>query len=178
MRIECAYKELVEVNKLIPHPENRNKHSDDQVRALAKIIAKVGQRSPIVVSTLSGKINKGHCRWAAIKMLGWEKCAVDYQDYENELEELNDRIADNEIQRLSEFDHVGFMDDLDKLGLDKNDLDFEEFGLVDFKIGKDSSEDKEVDYGDKNKEINLDEFGRELNTTCPKCGFEFASEND
>jgi hypothetical protein len=132
MRFECAYKELVDVDSLIPHPSNRNKHPEKQVKALAKIIAKVGQRSPVVISNLSGKINKGHCRWEAIKLLGWKQIAIDRQDYNSELEEFNDRIADNEISRYSEFDMGGFLDDLKEYNLEIDDVDFEEFGKLDF----------------------------------------------
>jgi len=132
MRIECSYKKLVDVSTLKEHPSNRNKHPEKQIKALAKIIVKVGQRSPIVVSNQSGFIVKGHGRLAAIKLLGWDKCAVDYQDYKDELEELNDRIADNEISRYSEFDQTGFLDDLKSLDLNIDELDFEEFGKLDF----------------------------------------------
>lgn len=156
MRIECAYKELVKVDSLIPHPSNRNKHPEKQIEALAKIIAKNGQRSPIVVSTLSGKINKGHGRWLAIKMLGWEKCAVDYQDYKDELEELNDRIADNEIARYAEFDREGFIEDIKNIDVDISSLDFDEFGLIDFKIPiiEHIDEDNDEDNGTKSDEEN------------------------
>lgn len=132
MRIECSYKKLVEVSALKEHPSNRNKHPEKQIKALAKIIAKVGQRTPIVVSNQSGFIVKGHGRLGAIKLLGWDKCAVDYQDYKDELEELNDRIADNEISRYSEFDQTGFLDDLKTLDLNLDKLDYEEFGKLDF----------------------------------------------
>ena len=70
MKIRCAHTKIVSINKLIPHEKNRNIHSANQIRILAKAIAKVGQRSPIVVSNLSGKIVKGHCRYLAIKELG------------------------------------------------------------------------------------------------------------
>lgn len=140
MKFKCAYTQLVETGKLRPHPSNRNKHSEKQIKALAKIIAKNGQRSPIVVSKLSGYIVKGHGRLEAIKLLGWENVAVDYQDYESDLEELNDRIADNEISRYAEFDQVGFIDDLKNFDLNLDDLDFEEFGIIDLKLSKEKKE--------------------------------------
>lgn len=134
MRIECAYSELVELKSIIPHPSNRNRHSQKQVEVLAKIIAKNGQRSPIVISNLSRYVVKGHGRLEAIKLLGWEKAAVDFQDYNSELEELNDRIADNEIARYSEFDSYGFIEDLKGLEIDLKDVDYEEFGKINFNI--------------------------------------------
>ena len=154
MRIECAYTKLEKVENLKPHPSNRNKHSEKQIQALAKIIGRNGQRSPIVVSNLSGFITKGHGRLEAIKLLGWEECAVDYQNYTDEVEELRDRIADNEIARYSEFDHVGFLEDIKELDLELEGLDFEEFGKIDFKFIEEEKEEKEEkeDLSEKIKE--------------------------
>lgn len=144
MRFECAYTELVDIDEILPHPSNRNIHSQKQIEVLAKIIAKVGQRSPIVISNLSGKIVKGHGRYEAIKLLGWDKAAVDFQNYESEMEELSDRIADNEIARYSEFDRKGFEFDLQDLEIDIGEFDFEEMGLIEFELDK----PKEVDLPD------------------------------
>lgn len=148
MRIECAYNEILPIESLVPHPQNRNRHSEKQIKALAKIIAKNGQRSPIVVSKRSGYIVKGHGRYEAIKLLGWGKCAVDEQDYSSDLEEFNDRIADNEIAKYSEFDRIGFDLDVAEFGLDQSQ-DWEEFGLLDYmeidKVPDDVKETKDVD---------------------------------
>ena len=138
MKIRCACNDIILVKDIKPHPYNRVVHPDKQIKALAKIISKNGQRSPIVISKLSGYVVKGHGRLEAIKLLGWEKCAVDFQDYESELEEFNDRIADNEIARYAEFQKDAFLEDLKKLDLDLEVVDFEEFGLVDFKLPMDN----------------------------------------
>jgi 16S rRNA G966 N2-methylase RsmD len=71
---------------------------------LAKIINYQGQRSPIVVSKRSGFITKGHGRLMALQLLGWDKAAVDYQDYEDEAQEMADMVADNKIAELAETD--------------------------------------------------------------------------
>ena len=96
---KCAYSKIIDLDKLVPHECNRNTHPDKQIQALAKIISKTGQRSPIIISKLSGKIVKGHGRYEALKRLEWTSAAVDYQDYSSEQEELEDRVADNEIAR-------------------------------------------------------------------------------
>jgi ParB-like chromosome segregation protein Spo0J len=103
-KINCAHNKLVELHKLVPNPKNPNKHPDKQIEMLAKIIDYQGQRSPIVVSNRSGFVIKGHGRLEAIKKLGWKKCAVDYQDYEDEAQEFADMIADNKIAELAEHD--------------------------------------------------------------------------
>jgi len=168
MNIKCSHSAIVDLSELKEHPSNENKHTDKQIEVLAKIIAKVGQRSPIVVSTLSNCIVKGHGRLKALQLLGWEKCAVDYQEYASELEELNDRVADNEIARYAEFDHNKFMDNITELELEYDELDLEEFGLIDLSISKEQPENEK-----KTVEFDVNNFGNDLQHTCPSCGFEF-----
>lgn len=134
MNIKCAHSSIEKISDLKPHPYNENKHPERQINALAKIIAKNGQRSPIVVSKLSGMIVKGHGRYEAIKMLGWESCAVDFQEYNSELDELNDRVADNEIAKYSEFAEGEFLSNLQNMNVDLSEVDFSEFGMLDFNI--------------------------------------------
>lgn len=117
-KINCAYTELVDISKLVPNPKNNNKHPIEQIKRLAKIIDFQGQRSPIVVSKRSGFIVKGHGRLEAIKMLGWEKCAVDYQDYESEAQEYADMVADNQIATWAEFDNEMLLQELPSLDID------------------------------------------------------------
>jgi DNA modification methylase len=132
--IKCAYTKLVDPHELKPHPDNENVHREDQINALAKIIAKVGQRSPIVVSNRSGFMTKGHGTLQALFKLGWENVAVDYQDYESELEEFNHRVADNEIARYASLDENKFLGNLRDHDLDISTVDFEEFGLLEFEL--------------------------------------------
>ena len=130
-KIDCAHDEMVDLIRLQPNPRNPNKHPQKQIELLAKIISYQGQRAPIVVSRRSGFMVKGHGRLEAIKVLGWEKAAVDFQDYEDEAQEFADMIADNKISELAEHD-----DELMKLGaidleLDANGFDLDLFGIPD-----------------------------------------------
>lgn len=133
MNIKCAHNELVELHKLIPHPNNANKHPVKQITLLSKIIDFQGQRAPIVVSKRSGFIVKGHGRLEAIQKLGWEKAAVDFQDYESEAQEYADLIADNKIAELADHDDGKMIDDLTKFEWGK-DFDYDLLGLPDFKL--------------------------------------------
>lgn len=131
--INCAHRELIATDspKLIPNPKNPNKHPDDQIERLAKIIAYQGQRSPVVISNLSGFITKGHGRLMAIKKLGWKQLAVDYQDYENEAQEYADIVADNAIAEWSDLDRLEISKQSLELG---QDLTLDMLGLKDFEI--------------------------------------------
>lgn len=146
MQYNCSYTELVSVSKLVPNPKNANKHSAEQIERLAKIIDFQGQRSPVVVSKRSGFITKGHGRLMAMQKLGWDKVAVDYQDYASEAQEYADVIADNEIARWAELDSFKVLTDLKELDLGDIDLlGFKDSDFLTENIIPDSLEDGVAD---------------------------------
>ena len=100
----CAHDEIIAIEKLIPNPKNPNKHPDEQIQLLGRIIRQTGWRQPITVSTRSGFIVKGHGRLMAAQLEGLTEAPVDYQNYASEAEEYADLTADNRIAELSEID--------------------------------------------------------------------------
>lgn len=170
-KICCAHTRVMSIEELKKkaHPANENIHSKKQIEVLAKVITKNGQRSPIVISTHSGYITKGHGRLQAMIFAGYTEAAIDEQSYENELEELNDRVADNEIARYAEFNKTQFKENLEQLDFDLESVEWEEFGLIDFSF----NEKETTDVSAHNREIGADDFGKDLEHECPKCGFEF-----
>jgi len=122
-KINCAYDELVPIDKLKPHPRNPNRHSLRQVEYLAMLIREHGWRAPITVSNKSGFVVRGHCRLEAAKRLGLESAPVDYQDYPDEHAELADLLADNRIAELSFRDVDLLTDVLGELQLADVDLE-------------------------------------------------------
>jgi hypothetical protein len=166
MQINCSYNELLEVHKIIPNPKNPNKHSEKQIERLSKIIDYQGQRHPVIISKRSGFVVVGHGRLEAIKKLGWEKCAVDYQDFENEAQEYSFVVSDNAIAEWAELDLSEINTEMLDLG---PDFDVDLLGLKDFVI----EPIEKFDFSDKNQEIDTENFGNDLQHQCPKCGFEF-----
>lgn len=172
MKIKCSYNALVETDKLIllQNPKNNNQHPKEQIERLAKIIDFAGQRSPIVISKRSGFIIKGHARLHAIAKLGWEKAAVDYQDYDTEAAEYQDMTADNEIARWAEFNKVKFLEDVKDLDLG----DLELLGLKnidDLFKEKEQKEDKEefvivINCSNKEEQEELFERLKAQNISC------------
>lgn len=130
MKIDCAYDEMVSIESLKPHPKNNNRHSDEQINRLAKIIKYQGMRSPIVVSRRSNCITKGHARWQALKELAWPKVPVDYQDYESDEQEYADITADNEIARWAKLDMDLVYTELKAMP----DFDVDLLGIEEFKL--------------------------------------------
>jgi len=120
--VYCRYDEAVEIEKVTGHPRNPNKHGDEQIALLAKIIKNSGWRNPICVSNRSGFVIKGHARLMAARVLGVTHVPVEYQDYATEAEEYQDMIADNRIAELAERDMSIIKDLLEELGANDMDL--------------------------------------------------------
>ena len=83
----------------------------------------------------------------ALKKLGWQKAAIDVQDYENEAQEYSDLIADNRIAELAEFDEKMMVDEIKLLGIE----DFELLGLDDFDLDKFALDDSDLSDEEKLK---------------------------
>lgn len=104
IQIKCAYTDMVDTSEVKPHPKNPNRHPPKQIALLARMLRKVGMRSPITVSKLSGYVVRGHGRLEACKALKMPQVPVDFQDYADEAEEMADLMADNKIPELAELD--------------------------------------------------------------------------
>lgn len=169
MRILCAYTELMDINELTPHPENNNEHPSEQVDALIKVIDFNGWTSPITIAKKSffsdekNVVTRGHLRLLAAEQMGDKKVPVQIIEYRDKAHEYADLTADNEIARWSTFNKEKAQLMLESLP----DLPLDALGIKEFEI------DVMPDYSEKNKEVDLDNFGNDLEHTCPKCGFEF-----
>lgn len=102
--VYCAYDEIVPIGQLRPNPKNPNKHPQEQIEKLGKIIRGNGWRNPITVSTRSGLIVKGHGRLLTAELEELKEVPVEYQNYESDEAELADLTADNRIAELAEMD--------------------------------------------------------------------------
>lgn len=128
----CAHDEIVPIEKLIPNPKNPNKHPDEQIQLLGRIIRQTGWRQPITVSTRSGFIVKGHGRLLAAQLEGLTEAPVDYQNYASEAEEYADLTADNRIAELSEIDQKMLADIF--ADIDTGELPLELTGYTDAEV--------------------------------------------
>jgi len=142
MKIHCRYDQMVPISELCPHPKNRNKHGEDQIERLAKLISHHGFRAPIIVSNQSGFIVKGHGTLFAIKKLGESEAPIVYQDFESEEEEYQFLQADNAIASWAELDLSGIHVDLSELA----PFDIDLLGIKDFQFEPTDSVDPNNPY--------------------------------
>lgn len=153
----CSFDEITPLESIIPNPKNPNTHPDEQIQLLSKIISSQGWRMPIVVSTRSGFIVKGHGRLQAAKSAGMDSAPVEYQNYSSEAEEYADLIADNRIAELSIMDDGLLADLLEELNEMEEEIDLDLTGYSESDIDDILSEIEE-----NNKEIEEDNFEVEL----------------
>ncbi len=131
--VHCAHDRLAPVGDLKPHPKNPNRHPEQQLAMLAKIIQHQGWRAPIVISKRSGFVVSGHGRLEAAKLLGLESVPVNEQQFATEADELAHLVADNRIAELAEMDNRALQELIeDNL---RGKLDLEIAGIVE-ELGK------------------------------------------
>lgn len=130
--VYCSHDAVVDTIKMVPNPANPNKHPDDQIKLLAKIIKASGWRQPITVSKRSGFIVKGHGRLMAAQLAGFKQVPVDYQEYASEAEEYADLIADNRIAELAEIDQKMLADIFAEI--DTGEIDLDQTGYTDKEV--------------------------------------------
>lgn len=166
MQIQSKNIEMIDVEAIVPNPKNANQHPTEQIERLEKLIKYQGFRNPLIISNRTGFLVVGHGRLEAAKNLGMKQVPVIKQDFENEAQEYAYLISDNEIARWSELNKQSVFDEIENMP----ELNIELLGV------EDNLEIKHLepeDLSDKNKEIDVDNFGNDLEHTCPKCGFEF-----
>ena len=116
-----------DTHALIDNPRNPNRHGEEQIRLLVKVIGTTGWRAPIVVSARSGFVVKGHGRLSAARLAGWEQVPVDVREYADEATEWADMIADNRLAELADMDAAALKDLLGALDTGAVDMELAGF---------------------------------------------------
>ena len=106
---------MIDPQKLKPYFRNP-RNNDKTVEALVKIIPRVGFNVPIVVDK-DLVIIKGHSRWNASRILGLKEVPVIISTASEE-QNNKDRILDNAIHELTEWDYDKLKVELDETGID------------------------------------------------------------
>lgn len=130
MKIYCKFDELIDPKQLKNHPQNRNKHGQDQIDRLAELYKYHGIRHPIIVSEQSGFIVAGHGRKLAAIRAGIKEMPVVFQSFYDIASEYAFLQADNAIASWAELD-------IENIKLDIGDfpnLDLNMLGIRDFQV--------------------------------------------
>lgn len=169
IQINCSYTELVNIDDLKPNPRNPNRHPEEQIRLLAKIIEKQGWRRPITVSNRSGYIVRGHGTLAAARLAGCTEVPVDCQNYDSDEAEQADLIADNKIAELSSADPYLLADLLKELEGSDFDMELAGFTAADIdKLNLQTSIPDDIEF--KEFDESIEKGVKKI--VCPHCGEE------
>ncbi len=160
LKVLCKYDAIQSIDAFKPHIKNRNHHSDEQIERLAKLIQYQGIRAPIVVSSRSGFMVKGHGTLLAIQKAGGTDAPYVTQDFDDELQEYAFVQSDNSIAQWAELDLSGINADIGDLG----PFDIELLGLKDFTVepadrGCDEDEVPELPKEAKSKRGDIYQLG-------------------
>ena len=155
--VYCAHDEIVPIGMMRPNPKNPNKHPQEQLEKLGKIIRGNGWRNPITVSTRSGLIVKGHGRLLTAELEEFKEVPVEYQNYESEEAELADLTADNRIAELAEIDSKMLTEifaDIDTGAIDfelsgYSEGEYEKLATAIYDAVKDDAEKSDTDEGEQ-----------------------------
>jgi len=165
--VHCRDCEMVDVADLVPYPGNPNKHPDEQIALLAKIIRARGWRHPVIVSTLSGRVVAGHGRIQAARLLGVATVPVERQAFGSEAEEHEFLLSDNRLAELAERDGALLKDLLEQLDTGSGDMDLTGYTvevIENLMTQVHQSDGVDLDHQDKDAGVVI---------KCPKCGFAF-----
>ena len=157
------------ISEINPAKYNPRKITDEELSGLKESLKKFGFVEPLIVNKRTNTLCGGHQRLKAAESLGFEFVPVVEVDL-SLAEEKALNVALNSHTISGKFDE----DILRSLLIEINDelpdmftnLNMESM-LPPLKIIE------EKDYSDKNSDKDTENFGNDLQHTCPKCGFEF-----
>lgn len=151
----------VKIGVLKPYERNNKKHPQEQVDLVAESIKQYGFVQPIVCDK-DNVVVIGHCRLLAAKKLKLKEVPVVYVEDLTDEQVRKLRILDNKTNESPW--------DFDNLQLELDELDFTDFGDLDF--GFDNPEVLDIDINESTSDIDFTKE-KHFECTCPNCGFKF-----
>jgi len=149
-------------SELIPYEKNGKIHTQKQIKQVADSIKAFGFKQPIVIDK-DNIVIVGHGRLEASKLLKLDQvpCLIAEDLTDDQIKAY--RLADNKLNE-SDWDMELVIEEIEILSDDLVRL-----------TGFDNSIYLDDDFSEKNKEIDVDSLGDDLNAECPQCGFTFKS---
>lgn len=131
MKIQSESIELVSIDSLIPYSKNMNRHTEEQISRLVRLIEYQGFRDPIIVQKGTNIVAAGHGRLKAAKKLGMKEVPVTYQEFENEAQFYSFVASHNAIASWASLDLLKINSDMLDFG---PDFDIDMLGINKFNV--------------------------------------------
>ena len=150
------------IEDLIQYANNARTHSDEQVLQIASSIKEFGFTNPVLLDEKDGVI-AGHGRIMAAKLLKMDEVPTITLSGLSEAQIKAYIIADNKLALNSGWDEEMLkveLSELEELGYDMDLTGFEKFE-IDELFGDEENITSE-EFGDKNKEVDVDNYDDEM----------------
>ena len=150
------------IEDLIPYANNTRTHSDEQVLQIASSIKEFGFTNPVLLDEKDGVI-AGHGRIMAAKLLKMDEVPTITLSGLTEAQIKAYIIADNKLALNSGWDEEMLkveLSELEELRYDMDLIGFEKFE-IDELFGDEENITSE-EFGDKNKEVDVDNYDDEM----------------
>jgi ParB family transcriptional regulator, chromosome partitioning protein len=150
------------IEDLIQYANNARTHSDEQVLQIASSIKEFGFTNPVLLDEKDGVI-AGHGRIMAAKLLKMDEVPTITLSGLTEAQIKAYIIADNKLALNSGWDEEMLkveLSELEELGYDMDLTGFEKFE-IDELFGDEENITSE-EFGDKNKEVDVDNYDDEM----------------
>lgn len=131
LKINSKEIKLVETKKLKFYSRNRNKHNDEQIQRLDKIIQYQGFRVPLIVDKKTNEVIAGNGRLEWAHKNGIKHVPVIYQTFENEDQRYAFSVSDNAIASWANLDLSTINQDIVDMG---TEFDVDLLGIKDFMV--------------------------------------------
>lgn len=156
----------VDIEALIPDPENARTHDDKNLAAIRGSIKQFDVVEPLVVQRRNNIVLGGNGRLEVMKAMGFKTAPVHYVDLDDKKAKalalaLNRtaELADWNMERLRE--QLAEIDEPELIGFDEDFVKFD-----------DDKPETKTETIDGSKELNESDFD-DFDHQCPKCGFEW-----
>lgn len=136
MQIETT---VVDIETLIPDPNNERKHDEKNLKAIRNSLKQFGQVEPLIVRRSNNVVIGGNGRLEAMKAIGLTEAVIHYVDFD-ELKSKALRVALNRTSELASWDEAMLGTTLQELR--EHDVDLDELGF-------DISSLEDIGMGDK-----------------------------
>jgi ferredoxin-thioredoxin reductase catalytic subunit len=162
----------VALDKITPY-ENNARVNDKSVEALVKILPRTGFNVPLVLD-MQSVIVKGHSRYEALKKLGYSEApCIMIDGTEDEIRE--ERLIDNKMSDLSEYDDEKLLYELKEMSFDFSGIGLELPEIKETKMGIRDINQRDMDRAEERmgNVASSQELAKLKEIICPCCGESF-----
>lgn len=174
------FKTFTKIENVHPDPQNPRDIAEDKAEDLKNFIQKYGALKPVLVDIRpekEGNLIGGNKRLEQFVALGFTEVWIEPRLPESDAQAFEMGTVDNmEFGFYVESKLSTLLNQYkDSLDISKLSVNLSAIPTFEEMLKKWNTEPENT--ADKNKEVDMDDVGKDLNITCPRCGFQFKGSN-